>query len=115
MFADKRIITEDLLIVCWKILKDSCSDFSFNYLKIQPISKLWFRKASSLISRGCFSYNDDKYIVFNAKSKLFSQIKFRIIELAFFFLLKSLFENKFNKNTCTLAEYLRLYIKSCRY
>nr|YP_010700506.1 putative group II intron reverse transcriptase/maturase mat2 [Strombomonas costata]WCH63589.1 putative group II intron reverse transcriptase/maturase mat2 [Strombomonas costata] len=118
LFINKRIITEDLLIVSWKILKDSYSDFCFNYCKNQPISRLWFRKTAYLVSKGCFLYKDDTFVILNrlyskVKSRLFDQVKFRIIELAFFFLLKSLFESKFdeNENNYTLVEYLCMYIK----
>lgn len=118
-------LTPELLYFCWKKLK-KYSPNQNNLATVNysiPISKRWFKTVPSLIVQGKFSYEKAKFkhkpeSFFKLKHyKSSLQVKFRILETAFLYLVKPYFLNYFlfKKTTANLSECLCLIFVSLKY
>lgn len=110
-------LTPELLYFCWKKLKTySRNNNAIPTDYCSPISKKWFKTVPFLIAQGKFSYTRTKYnsktlSLFRLKTTKSSiQVKNRVLENAFLFLIRPYFLNYFlfKKRTNILSECLCL-------
>lgn len=102
--------TPELLFFTWKRLRIFGSSEISNDFCI-PIPSIWFKKVSSLIRSGRFKYaalkNRSLNLLKYKKKKHYLQVKARIIEQAFIFIVRPCFQNYFLfKSSNNLKEYL---------
>lgn len=115
----KEIITDNFLLYSWnelKMNKQKLCDFS-KIESSRPISKSWFKRTSYLIQKGSYSYVSIKNIArknnLNFKSKFLRTLKTKILENAFFLILKFYyFEGSLKSfEDVNLTECVRILIK----
>lgn len=99
-----KLFTYNLLVYSWNSFKKSNYLYNFNEKNIlPPISKLWLKKTAFLIGQGKFNY---KLYFINSKTGSRSNLKLKIIENAFVFLISNYLSVSLNNNI-DLIKYLR--------
>lgn len=116
----RNSITSNLLYYSWINLKKD-NDSLYNSTSagyIEPISKHWFDKTSSLIRNGNFLYKSkkipaDSFTSFHLRRKItLKEVKNKVIDNAFLLLLKPYFFKNPDLKNITLTECLRLCLNN---
>jgi hypothetical protein len=108
-----KAFDKNILFFSWYCLKKQNKSLIFPYKKVLgPITNSWFQKTSFLINSGNYVYKNFNGSVINKYNfkKKTNNIKFKIIENAFVYILGSYFKNVFYKDKEIGNTRFRLYV-----
>jgi hypothetical protein len=91
----RNVFTANLLSFSWSMLRLNIKFKILDKFISHPINHLWFDKTSFLIRKGSFVYKSFNFTASFVKKHFFYYIKLKVIENAFFLLLKSSFPINF--------------------
>lgn len=115
----KNSVTSELLYYSWINLKNNNEGLFESKASsfLEPLSKYWFDKASSLIRNGTYRYTINNILktgslAYSYKKTFLGKLKNKIIENAFLLLLKPYFSFGSNLENINLTECLRLLLNN---